>query len=141
MAYLLSFIHRRKLSRNSTRLNIQEGQLIILVFALIIFSQADTLMSNIRTVALPILVLNIAFLSVGIISTKFASLPPADSLATTIEHVVRQEGPAIYIAVGVLHNNTIALPLLLNGFISVPLCALYLLYKKCNHLSAARQNP
>ncbi|WP_229954074.1 bile acid:sodium symporter family protein [Parasphingorhabdus litoris] len=98
---------------------------IFAAFLALAFDQRDSLITSLQTVLLPVLLLNLGAITIGFLVTRLSRLNRADTIAVTIEHSVRQEGTAIYIAATVLGSAQMALPLILNGCFALSLSFLF----------------
>lgn len=92
--------------------------------------ERDNLVRSIQTVFLPVLLLNLGSVLVSYTISRLAGLPPEDTIAVTIEHSIRQEGTAIYIAATLLGSPQMALPLMVNGGVGLLLAGLFILISK-----------
>jgi BASS family bile acid:Na+ symporter len=46
----------------------------------------------------------------------------AETIAVAVEHMIRQEGTAIFVAVTLLHRHDMSIPMIINTFIGMAVC-------------------
>ncbi len=102
------------------------GGFLILIFVVLLAEQAETLMSSLQQVALPVLALNATAITVAFVLTGIVGVERRQRIAIVIEHSIRQEGTAIFIAATLIGNATMTLPLLLNAAIGMTLTLVFL---------------
>lgn len=93
-----------------------------MVFIIMIFvasAQESDTVENLPTILMAVGALNIASVLFAAFIGWAGRLSRKDLVTLVIEHAVRQEGTGIYIAVTLLGNATMALPLLLNSLIGL----------------------
>ncbi len=99
---------------------------LIAVFAVIVLRQWSTLVDAIWAITGLVLLMNVVNLGIAFLVTRAARIKGPDASAIVVCHVMRQEGTAIFIAVSVLGAPEIAVPLIINTFVGIALCALLL---------------
>ncbi|KAF0182431.1 MAG: bile acid/Na+ symporter family protein [Caulobacteraceae bacterium] len=97
--------------------------LIIILFAALLASDWPRLSDAASRVVLPLTLTGVFTLLLAYVIARVAGLSRADVIAICVEHVVRQEGTAIYVTLGVAGSALIALPLLLNSVVGALLAA------------------
>ena len=95
------------------------GVAAILCFILIIYEQRSTFIENFNLSFPPVLIFNLATVSIGLVLARLVALNPEDVTALLIEHTIRQEATGIYIAIAVLGSLTSTMPLLINTIIGM----------------------
>jgi BASS family bile acid:Na+ symporter len=93
--------------------------LVVLIFIYLGFAQEDTIADDSKQVFPAVLILNLASVTVAVSLAVIGRLSRKDGLAIVIEHAIRQEGTAIYVAVTVIGSAQMALPLMINGSIGM----------------------
>ncbi len=83
-------------------------------FGFILVDQAPVLSENLGALLWITVGLNLAMIAVVTTLVRFAGLSRRENIAISIEHLMRQEGTAIFIAVSIVGNNEMSLPMILN---------------------------
>lgn len=83
-------------------------------FGVILFDQIPVLRENLGALFLITVALNLAIVVVVMAIVRFARLSRRENVAIGIEHLMRQEGTAIFIAVSIVGNNEMSLPMIMN---------------------------
>lgn len=113
---------------------------IFIVYGLIAFDQRDVLLESGLPVLFIVLLLNTGAIAVGFGLARIFELNRKDMIAVTVEHSIRQEGTAIFIAVSLLASPEMAIPLVINGGLGLPLAFLFIkLLKKFSDTSNTNQ--
>ena len=74
--------------------------------------------------------MNIAVLAAAWLVTRLTRLQPRERVAISIEHLIRQEGTAIYIAVSIIGSNEMSLPMIINTPVALVMCILFVFYAR-----------
>ena len=102
----------------------------IIVIAIMVYiatvQEAETV-ENLPRIVAAVLTLNILSVVIAVIVGRLFSLERQDRLALIMEHAVRLEGTAIYIAATLLGNVEMALPLMLNSLVGLCIAGLFIL--------------
>lgn len=83
-------------------------------FAVILFDQVPVLRQNLGALFWITVALNLIMVCVVMTITRFAGFTRRENIAIGIEHLMRQEGTAIFIAVSIVGNNEMSLPMIMN---------------------------
>ncbi|SMF67698.1 bile acid:sodium symporter family protein [Allosphingosinicella indica] len=83
-------------------------------FGFILVDQIPVLRENLGALFWITVFLNVAMLAVVLTLVSFAKLNRRENIAIGIEHLMRQEGTAIFIAVSIVGNNEMSLPMIMN---------------------------
>ncbi len=83
-------------------------------FGLILFDQLPVLRKNLGALFWITVAINLAVVLVVMAIVRFAGLSRRENTAIGIEHLMRQEGTAIFIAVSIVGNNEMSLPMIMN---------------------------
>ncbi len=92
---------------------------IVAIFIYLLVTQRDTLAASLERAFLPVLSLNLASATMGIAVSRLVNVRKAQRTAIVIEHVIKQEGTGIFVAVTLLGNAEMALPLILNSWVGL----------------------
>jgi BASS family bile acid:Na+ symporter len=83
-------------------------------FAIILFDQVPVLRRNLGALFWITVALNLIMVCVVMTIVRFAGFTRRENIAIGIEHLMRQEGTAIFIAVSIVGNNEMSLPMIMN---------------------------
>jgi BASS family bile acid:Na+ symporter len=93
--------------------------ILVLVFAMIVVNQWHTLAASFGAVLAIVFAMNVANLAIAFAVSHLGRLRRPERVAIAMEHIVRQEGTAIFVAVSLLHRNDMSLPMIVNTFIGM----------------------
>lgn len=100
---------------------------LVVAFGFILADQMAVLKAHLSDLVLITLGMNLIALGVAFTVTRKFGLTMAQTKAICIEHMIRQEGTAIYIAVTVIGSREMSLPMIMNTPIALMLCILFVL--------------
>ena len=83
-------------------------------FGFILFDQIPVLRQNLGALFWITVGLNVAMVAIVMTLIRFAGLTRRENIAIGIEHLMRQEGTAIFIAVSIVGSNEMSLPMIMN---------------------------
>lgn len=83
-------------------------------FGFILVDQIPVLRENLGALFWITVALNLIMVVVVLLINRFAGLSRRENVAIGIEHLMRQEGTAIFIAVTIVGNNEMSLPMIMN---------------------------
>ncbi|MCH7861084.1 bile acid:sodium symporter family protein [Sphingomonas sp. NPDC092331] len=83
-------------------------------FGFILFDQVPVLRENLGALFWITVALNLIMVCVVMTIVRFAGFSRRENIAIGIEHLMRQEGTAIFIAVSIVGNNEMSLPMIMN---------------------------
>lgn len=83
-------------------------------FGFILVDQLPVLRQNLGALFWITVGLNVAMVAIVMTLIRFAGLTRRENIAIGIEHLMRQEGTAIFIAVSIVGNNEMSLPMIMN---------------------------
>jgi BASS family bile acid:Na+ symporter len=95
---------------------------LVVVFAMIVVQQWAVLRASFGTLMAIVVAMNLAAITVGLTVCKLGRLTRRETIAIAVEHMIRQEGTAIFVAVTLLHRHDMSLPMIINTFIGMALC-------------------
>jgi len=99
--------------------------LLVVLFGMIIVQQFDTLRTAFGPLLAIVLAMNVVNAVIAQIVCFLARLSRAERIAVSVEHLIRQEATAIYVAVSLLHRNDMSLPMILNTFVGMGFCVVF----------------
>jgi BASS family bile acid:Na+ symporter len=95
---------------------------LVIVFGLITVQQWGVLRAAFGRLMAIVVAMNLAAILIALMICKFGRLTRRETTAIAVEHMIRQEGTAIFVAVTLLHHNDMSLPMIINTFIGMALC-------------------
>jgi BASS family bile acid:Na+ symporter len=95
---------------------------LVIVFGLIVAQQWAVLRASFGTLMAIVVAMNVAAILIALSISKLGRLTRRETTAIAVEHMIRQEGTAIFVAVTLLHRHDMSLPMIINTFIGMALC-------------------
>lgn len=92
---------------------------LVTVFAMIVAEQWATIASSFGVVLAIVVAMNVVNLGLAFLVSWAGGIRRPERVAIAMEHIVRQEGTAIFVAVSLLHRNDMSLPMIINTFIGM----------------------
>jgi BASS family bile acid:Na+ symporter len=115
--------------------------LLVVLFGMIIVQQMDTLRSAFGPLLAIVLAMNVVNAVIAQIVSSVARVRRAERIAISVEHLIRQEATAIYVAVSLLHRNDMSLPMILNTFVGMAFCVTFVAVMRRRRAQASRAAP
>ncbi len=69
--------------------------------------------------------MNLAAVTIALLISKLFNLTRRETIAVSIEHMIRQEGTAIFVAVTLLHREDMSMPMIINTFLGMAICLIF----------------
>lgn len=104
--------------------------LLTVIFGLVVIDELDTLRAAFGVVLAMVVGMNVANFLVAIGLSKLARLSREDTVSVAIEHLIRQEATAVYVAVTLLGRNDMSLPMIINTFVGMAACVAFVAFLK-----------
>lgn len=100
---------------------IKTGSTVVLVaiFLMIVVQQWPTIASSFGVVMGVVVLMNVTNLGIALLIARLSGLARPETVAIAMEHIIRQEATAIFVAVSLLHRNDMSLPMIINTFIGM----------------------
>jgi bile acid:Na+ symporter, BASS family len=95
---------------------------LVIVFGLITVQQWPVLRASFGTLLAIVVAMNLTAITVALTICRIGRLTRRETIAVAVEHMIRQEGTAIFVAVTLLHRHDMSLPMIINTFIGMALC-------------------
>jgi len=70
--------------------------------------------------------INVLTLGAVLMLCRFMNLSGPENTAIGVEHLIRQEGTAIYIAVSIIGSNEMSLPMIMNTPVALPIAFIFM---------------
>ena len=99
--------------------------ILVIVFGMIVVKQFDVLRASFGRLLSIVVVANLFNFGLALCLSRVARLSRRETIAVSVEHLIRQEGTAIYVAVTLLHRDDMSIPMIVNTFIGMALCATF----------------
>ena len=95
---------------------------LVLVFCMITVQQWEVLRASFGRLLAIVVGMNLTAIAVALTLCKLGRLTRRETVAVAVEHMIRQEGTAIFVAVTLLHRHDMSLPMIINTFIGMAAC-------------------
>ncbi|PZQ20832.1 MAG: hypothetical protein DI569_14090 [Sphingopyxis macrogoltabida] len=106
-------------------------------FGVILYDQVPVLRENLGALFWITVALNLIMVVVVMSIVRFAGFTRRENVAIGIEHLMRQEGTAIFIAVSIVGNNEMSLPMIMNTPVALCFVLLFVALARRTGRSAA----
>jgi bile acid:Na+ symporter, BASS family len=103
---------------------------LTIIFGLIVIQEMDTIRQSFGVVLGMVIAMNVTNFLVALGLSRLAALNPRERTAVVVEHLIRQEATAIYVAVALLHRKDMSLPMIINTFVGMAFCVVFVGYLK-----------
>lgn len=103
---------------------------LVVAFGFILVDQIPVLREYFYSLFGITLAINILTLGAVMLLSKIMALSPKERAAVCIEHMIRQEGTAIYIAVTIVGVREMSLPMIMNTPVALVLCIIFVLLSR-----------
>lgn len=118
------------------------GTLVLFVsFGFILVDQIPILRKYFSSLFAITVMLNVLTLMMALLISKRMNLLPKEVVAIGIEHIIRQEGTAMFITVTIVGSREMALPMIINTPVALFLCVGFVLFSRrslSNYVAPAR---
>lgn len=95
---------------------------LVIVFLMITVQQWPVLRASFGSLLAIVIAMNLMAITVALTICKIGRLTRRETVAVSVEHLIRQEGTAIFVAVTLLHRHDMSLPMIINTFIGMAMC-------------------
>jgi len=103
---------------------------LVIAFGFILVDQIPVLRQHFASLFGITLAMNVLALAAAMLLSKVMALTPRERTAVCVEHMIRQEGTAIYIAVTIVGVREMSLPMIMNTPVALILCILFVLFTR-----------
>ncbi len=104
--------------------------LLVIAFGFILADQIPVLREHFDSLFGITLGMNLLNIAVALALCTVFGLVPRERVAIGIEHMIRQEGTAIYIAVTIVGSREMSLPMIMNTPVALILCVIFVLLSR-----------
>jgi BASS family bile acid:Na+ symporter len=98
---------------------------LVVVFAMIVVQQFGVLRASFGRLMAIVVGMNLSAIAIALTLCKLGKLTRRETIAVSIEHMIRQEGTAIFVAVTLLHREDMSMPMIINTFLGMALCLIF----------------
>jgi BASS family bile acid:Na+ symporter len=95
------------------------------IFLLIVYNERETIKQSFGIVLGMVVAMNATNFLVALGLARVARVNQRERIAIVVEHLIRQEATAIYVAVSLLHRNDMSLPMIINTFVGMGICVCF----------------
>lgn len=122
---------------------LKSGATIVLFtsFGFILYDQVPVLRANLGALFGITVAMNVAVLVAVMLLVRLLRFTPRESVAIGVEHLMRQEGTAIFIAVTIVGNNEMSLPMIMNTPVALMFVLLFVSVARKMVDAASRRTP
>ncbi len=110
---------------------------LCIIFGLIVIDNLETLRRSFGIVLAMVIGMNLINLCIALAVSRVGRLTREERIAVTIEHLIRQEATAIFVAVSILGRTDMSLPMIVNTFVGMFVCVIFVAALKRHYARAA----
>jgi bile acid:Na+ symporter, BASS family len=101
---------------------------LVIAFIAILVDQIETLKAAFGPLLFMVALMNVLALAFASVFCRVARVSDPERIAICIEHLIRQEGTAIYIAVSILGSREMSLPMIINTPVALVICIAFVMF-------------
>ncbi len=98
---------------------------LVAVFGLITYQQFGVLKASFGALMAIVVAMNLAAVTIALLVSWLGRLTRREAIAVCVEHMIRQEGTAIFVAVTLLHREDMSMPMIINTFLGMACCLVF----------------
>jgi BASS family bile acid:Na+ symporter len=98
---------------------------LTLVFAMITVQQFPVLKASFGRLMAIVVGMNLASIVIALTISRLGRLTRKETIAVSVEHMIRQEATAIFVAVTLLHREDMSIPMIINTFLGMACCLVF----------------
>lgn len=107
---------------------------LLLMFGLIAWREQETLREAFGTLLVIVVAMNLVNIVIAKVMSRIGRVTREERIALSIEHVMRQEGTAIFVAVTLLGSTQMAIPMVVNTVVGMVASAVVVIEARGNSL-------
>jgi bile acid:Na+ symporter, BASS family len=107
--------------------------ILVIAFIAILTDQIDTLKAAFGPLLFMVALMNLLALAMAFGLSRAARVNHPERIAICVEHLIRQEGTAIYIAVSILGSSEMSLPMIINTPVALVICIAFVMLIRWKH--------
>jgi BASS family bile acid:Na+ symporter len=98
---------------------------LVIVFAMITVQQFGVLKASFGSLMAIVVAMNLSAIVLALLVSRLGRLTRTETIAVSVEHMIRQEGTAIFVAVTLLHREDMSMPMIINTFLGMACCLVF----------------
>jgi BASS family bile acid:Na+ symporter len=98
---------------------------LVIVFAMITVQQFGVLRAAFGRLMAIVVAMNLSAIALALVVSRLGRLTRRETIAVSVEHMIRQEGTAIFVAVTLLHREDMSMPMIINTFLGMACCLVF----------------
>ena len=106
---------------------------LVIAFIAILMDQVETLKAAFGPLLFMVALMNVLALAIAFLLCRAAKVTNNERIAVCVEHLIRQEGTAIYIAVSILGSSEMSLPMVINTPVALVICIAFVTAVRWRH--------
>lgn len=129
-------------SRLGHRIKTVASSVLVVVFGMIVVQNFGVLKASFGRLMAIVIAMNLSAVAIALLVCKLGRLTRRETIAVSVEHMIRQEATAIFVAVTLLHREDMSMPMIINTFLGMACCLIFVFVmtrRRPPHPGAARQ--
>jgi BASS family bile acid:Na+ symporter len=114
---------------------------LTVVFLMITVQQFGVLKASFGALMAIVVAMNLTAIALALIVSRLGRLTRQETIAVSVEHMIRQEGTAIFVAVTLLHREDMSMPMIINTFLGMACCLVFVTIVTRRRAGATRGEP
>jgi BASS family bile acid:Na+ symporter len=98
---------------------------LTVVFLMITVQQFPVLKASFGRLMAIVVAMNLAAIVIALTVSKLGRLTAKETIAVSVEHMIRQEATAVFVAVTLLHREDMSIPMIINTFLGMGCCLIF----------------
>jgi BASS family bile acid:Na+ symporter len=95
------------------------------VFLMITVQQFGVLKASFGSLMAIVVGMNLSSIVLALLVSRLGRLTRKETIAVSVEHMIRQEATAIFVAVTLLHREDMSMPMIINTFLGMACCLVF----------------
>jgi BASS family bile acid:Na+ symporter len=84
-----------------------------------------------------VIAMNLSAIAIALVVCRIGRLTRRETIAVSVEHMIRQEATAIFVAVTLLHREDMSMPMIINTFLGMACCLVFVAIMTRRRVAAA----
>jgi BASS family bile acid:Na+ symporter len=114
---------------------------LVIVFLMITVQQFGVLKASFGALMAIVVGMNLSAIVLALLVSRLGRLTRKETIAVSVEHMIRQEGTAIFVAVTLLHREDMSMPMIINTFLGMACCLVFVAIVTRRRAAATRGEP
>jgi BASS family bile acid:Na+ symporter len=112
-------------SRSAPTIKTVATIVLTVVFAMITVQQFAVLKASFGRLMAIVVAMNLTAIVIALTVSRLGRLTRKETIAVCVEHMIRQEATAIFVAVTLLHREDMSIPMIINTFLGMGCCLVF----------------